>query len=710
MITVVVNYNINAKALKDRVIRTNELALQQVKENIDFFITAEKEFYAFAFLDENYQNIRYRNKGETQFYHNVTLLHKNLNNYRNGIENMSCILYLEEEDYVISISGTSDTERFYSSKKRDFQEMLDYEVWRDILSNDYNNEYFVAQGFSHCTVEKCLIYANTVNYYDGKTNFFVSIPMSSIAELLSYLPLSSWFSIELGSENIFFYNGNIAEEPNGFYTNKYIRRDIKSDVSNTSYHIAVSEESLNKELNEIRKSFWLNLNITLLFGTIGIAVLMRFNYKPLHTLLQEVGEVDSDLAKGNEFQKLKDNYAHLQKEKKDSHNLIERQKKELRNSWLLMLLKGRSMNCQKEKEQEYLEFSLTDSIALVGFMIPLEKSDYENEELVFFILDNIFSELMEGEKFYHVEDGNFVFYIFNVLPDREKEWRQKVLINAEFVRKVLNEKFETAIVGAVSDFTEDKYLIKSLYHSVISAFEYGNLIGGNGILDVREMPGYNAFHVFEEHMSKEFREAFLLNDVKRALAVSDKLFTSFHGSSKVIVKVRVYETFIIMMDIFKEYVNDVMQQEKAFRYLESISKEETLENIRNSFNELIQFLAEEIAHQKLLENKAIIIKIMKYIENNYADCNLNLNTIAENLQRHTRYLAKVFKDEKQMSILDYINNYRLMKAKELMKSNEYTLEEISKMVGYGNIRTFRRIFVKLTGELPSAFAEKINKQ
>jgi len=190
-------------------------------------------------------------------------------------------------------------------------------------------------------------------------------------------------------------------------------------------------------------------------------------------------------------------------------------------------------------------------------MIPLEKSDYENEELVFFILDNIFSELMEGEKFYHVEDGNFVFYIFNVLPDREKEWRQKVLINAEFVRKVLNEKFETAIVGAVSDFTEDKYLIKSLYHSVISAFEYGNLIGGNGILDVREMPGYNAFHVFEEHMSKEFREAFLLNDVKRALAVSDKLFTSFHGSSKVIVKVRVYETFIIMMDIFKEYVNDI---------------------------------------------------------------------------------------------------------------------------------------------------------
>lgn len=707
MITVVVNYNINVKALKNRVIRTNELALQQVKENIDLLINAEKEFYSFVFLDENYQNLRNRHKEDAQFYYIVSLLHKNLNNYRNGIENMSCIVYLEKEDYIISIAGTSNVERFYSSKKHYFHNMPDYDGWREVLSGDYSNKYFVAQGFSHYTEEKCLIYAHTINLHEGKNNFFISIPISAIAGLSEYLPSNSWFSMELEEENIIFCNGSMTEAPADFHeSDKYIRRVIDSDISDIAYHIAISENSLNKELEEIRRNFWLNLSITLIFGAIGIVLLTKFNYKPLHSLLKEVGETDSELGQGNEFQKLKDNYVYLQKEKVDSHILIEKQKKELQNAWLLMLLKGRTVKYQEQEELESLGISLTSSIGLVGFMVPLENNDFKYDELNFFVVNNIFSELMEGEKFYHIEDGGFVFYLFDIKLEMKEIWRKKALSSVEFVCKLLIEKFGISVIGTVSDVAEDLQLIKYQYKNVMSAFEYGRLIRSDGVIDVREMPDYNEFHMFEEYMNMEFREAFFSNDINRAFAVSDKLFTSFYGSSKVIVRVHVYETCIIMMDIFREYVNDAVQQEKAFRYLGSICREQTIEGIRKHFNELIQFITEEIARQKLSENKAIIIKIKKYVENNYADCNLNLNTMAENLQRHTRYLAKVFKDEKQMSILDYINNYRIMKAKELMKSNEYTLEEISKMVGYGNIRTFRRIFVKLTGELPSAYAEK----
>lgn len=710
IITVVINYNINVKALKDGIIRTNELALQQVKENIDFSITAAKEFYSFAFLDENYQNLHYRHRGDVQFHHMVTLFHENLNSYRNGIEGMSCIVYLERENYIISISGTSDVERFYASKKHNFRDISDYEIWRSVLSGDYNQECFVAQGFSHYTEKKCLVFAHTVNYQEDKNNFFVSIPMSAIAELAEYLPSKSWFSIEIQGEIITFCNGNMTEAPEDFYeSDKYIRRAIDSEISDISYHIAISEDDLNNEMAEGRRSFWINLIITLIFGAIGIGTLLKVNYKPLQSLLEEVGENDSNFGHGNEFQMLKDNYAYLQKEKADSQILIEKQKKELQNSWLLMLLKGRGVKYQEQVDQEHLGISLTNSIALVGFMLPLGKNDIKYEELKFYVLDNIFSELIEKETFYHIEDGSFVFYLFDIQPEKEDVWRQSALANAGLVCKMLSEKFGISIVGVVSDIAEDIHLIKYQYQNVIRAFEYGNLIGGNGVIDVREIPSYNEFHVFEEYMTTEFREAFFSNDINRAFAASDKLFTSFHGSSKVIVKVRVYETFIIMMDIFKEYVNDAVKQERAFRYLESINKEQTTEGIRKHFNELIRFFTEEITHQMLSENKSMIIKIMKYVENNYADYNLNLNSMAENLQRHTRYLAKVFKDEKKMSVLDYINNYRIMKAKELMKTNEYTLEEVAKMVGYGNIRTFRRIFVKMTGKLPSEYAAKSNK-
>ena len=35
------------------------------------------------------------------------------------------------------------------------------------------------------------------------------------------------------------------------------------------------------------------------------------------------------------------------------------------------------------------------------------------DELLFFIVNNIFCELMENEKFYHIEDGRYIFYIFS---------------------------------------------------------------------------------------------------------------------------------------------------------------------------------------------------------------------------------------------------------------------------------------------------------
>ena len=54
-------------------------------------------------------------------------------------------------------------------------------------------------------------------------------------------------------------------------------------------------------------------------------------------------------------------------------------------------------------------------------------------------------------------------------------------------------------------------------------------------------------------------------------------------------------------------------------------------------------------------------------------------------------------------ILDCINNYRISKAKDLILTGTYTLEEIAEQVGYSNVRAFRRAFVKITGDIPSKF-------
>ncbi len=67
------------------------------------------------------------------------------------------------------------------------------------------------------------------------------------------------------------------------------------------------------------------------------------------------------------------------------------------------------------------------------------------------------------------------------------------------------------------------------------------------------------------------------------------------------------------------------------------------------------------------------------------------------------YLRHKFKEELQMTILEYITNIRLEKAKDLLKSGAYKVYEVAEMVGYGNSQYFSQVFKKNTGISPLSY-------
>ncbi len=105
--------------------------------------------------------------------------------------------------------------------------------------------------------------------------------------------------------------------------------------------------------------------------------------------------------------------------------------------------------------------------------------------------------------------------------------------------------------------------------------------------------------------------------------------------------------------------------------------------------------------------KAIIQRVIQYVEEHYADSNLNISTIAEGIERNPKYISRVFKEETQEGILDYMNRLRIKKAKALIKSGRFTLEQISEMVGYASLKTFRRAFQKETGLTPAGYRDSL---
>ena len=83
-----------------------------------------------------------------------------------------------------------------------------------------------------------------------------------------------------------------------------------------------------------------------------------------------------------------------------------------------------------------------------------------------------------------------------------------------------------------------------------------------------------------------------------------------------------------------------------------------------------------------------------YIEENYADSNLSISDISENLCVNQTYLRKMFKSEMDMTLTEYITQYRMQKAKALLTSTNEKLTAIAESVGYNDVSYFSNVFKK----------------
>lgn len=99
-------------------------------------------------------------------------------------------------------------------------------------------------------------------------------------------------------------------------------------------------------------------------------------------------------------------------------------------------------------------------------------------------------------------------------------------------------------------------------------------------------------------------------------------------------------------------------------------------------------------------------EIKAYVRENYADCNLNIASIARHFSLSDRYLSKLFKDKTGVSLPDYINQVRVEQAEILLKTTFKTVDEIVEEVGYTNSRSFRRNFQKITGKNAASYKKR----
>jgi len=102
--------------------------------------------------------------------------------------------------------------------------------------------------------------------------------------------------------------------------------------------------------------------------------------------------------------------------------------------------------------------------------------------------------------------------------------------------------------------------------------------------------------------------------------------------------------------------------------------------------------------------RMFVSDIISFVDKNYTDSNLNINNIGQHFGLSPSYVSRMFKDEYGKTLSDIINIKRIEKAKKLLESPKYRIEDVSNMVGFGSTRSFNRIFKTIVGISPKEYS------
>lgn len=109
-----------------------------------------------------------------------------------------------------------------------------------------------------------------------------------------------------------------------------------------------------------------------------------------------------------------------------------------------------------------------------------------------------------------------------------------------------------------------------------------------------------------------------------------------------------------------------------------------------------------------IKNSDIIAMIKKYVQKNY-DQDISLSVIASEFFFNPSYLSYLFKQKTGGNLSSYIEEIRVKESLKLLDKGNYTICEISRMVGYNDPNYFTRIFKRHTGFTPNYYTGRRKK-
>jgi len=346
-------------------------------------------------------------------------------------------------------------------------------------------------------------------------------------------------------------------------------------------------------------------------------------------------------------------------------------------------------------------------IEVVNKDVVAKKIWSDDYSLLHFAMFNISKEILEeeGESRILLGEQGKIIVIFTENQENGFVRHTYELLNE--VLHTIGHIYDLPLTAGISQVYTSMSDLKYAYKEAITAIEYNVLEGYNRVIVKSDIEPNS---LMNKEKLEDYIEAILSGlKLSQEEVMADYLKLYFEQLKFDKYGLNDIKTLILSLitKVFDTYnqmcLKEEMKEILDFKVVEKIYGLEDFSILEQKILEIFSQLCEKLRYSREDDKHHMVVKALQFIEENYGDSGLDLNQISEGLNMSTSYFSRIFKKEKAQTFLEYLTQYRMEKAKELLKASDMKVYEISERVGYEDAHYFSYNFRKNVGMTPSQF-------
>ncbi len=339
-----------------------------------------------------------------------------------------------------------------------------------------------------------------------------------------------------------------------------------------------------------------------------------------------------------------------------------------------------------------------------------QNTTYPDRMLIYFAISNIAGEII-SKKFSNetIDMGGDHLAVLITLSGAADDIYTELTGLMEEVQETILKFYHISITAALSPCIDHYKDITASYGLVQQYVLYRLVYGRKAVIVPSMVTERNESTELQlsPQFEKKIIESIHMNDTELFVELIDSMMNHVSKFSHDHMIYSVLHVVFIIKQTIKEL--DKYRHSAAPMDLGALNKnvleQETLQDISEVLKTTITDFVEQQHHHPAAEsnNKILVQTIKEMVDNNYADMNLCLQSIADSIGLSDKYTGRLFKKFESVGVAEYINEVRLMHAMQLLNNESLTVKEIMERVGIGSETQFFRAFKKKFGTPPGVY-------